>query len=245
MTAPAMSARHLAWEGCWNARELGGLPTPGGAIRPGVVIRASSLHTLTPRGWSAMAAGGVRTLIDLRTDWERAREPYDAPDFAVVAVALEAGLRDDPEFDGWVRGGLLGTPLYYRRFLERWPERCAAALTAVARSEGAAVVHCSKGCDRTGLIAGLLLALIGVAPEVIAEDYALSAQRLRGPEARRLNIRDDNDAVDAVLAKHDASPRGAMLGFLRGLDAARALRDGGLSRADLRALRGRLTAPPL
>jgi len=205
------------------------------------VIRASNLSTLTPAGWAALRACGARTLIDLRTDWERAREPYAAPpDIAVVPVALEEGLKEDPEFKGWMHTGRLGTPLYYRRFLERWPDRAAAAVAAIARAEGAAVVHCSKGCDRTGLITGLLLTLLGVDPGVIADDYTLSAERLRAPEARRLGVRDDNDAIDALLAKHDATPRSAMLDFLGGLDAAATLRAGGLSRADAQSLRATL-----
>ena len=59
-------------------------------------------------------------------------------------------------------GGLDGTPLYYRPFLERKPERCVAAVAAVADAPpGGVLVHCGIGRDRTGLVALLLLALVG------------------------------------------------------------------------------------
>jgi protein-tyrosine phosphatase len=50
---------------------------------------------------------------------------------------------------------------------------------AVARAEpGGVVFHCAGGRDRAGQIA-MLLAPVDVAPEDIAADYALSAERLR------------------------------------------------------------------
>ena len=38
-----------------------------------------------------------------------------------------------------------------------------------------ALVHCSAGKDRTGVVIALILAVLGVPDEVIAADYALSA----------------------------------------------------------------------
>jgi protein-tyrosine phosphatase len=44
-----------------------------------------------------------------------------------------------------------------------------------------AVVHCTAGKDRTGLIVALVLGLVGVSDETIVEDYALSATCLGEP----------------------------------------------------------------
>ena len=38
-----------------------------------------------------------------------------------------------------------------------------------------AVIHCSAGKDRTGVLSALILAFLGVPDETIVEDYALSA----------------------------------------------------------------------
>ena len=43
-----------------------------------------------------------------------------------------------------------------------------------AAAPGGVLVHCHAGKDRTGLILGLVLALIGVPETIIAEDYAAS-----------------------------------------------------------------------
>ena len=54
-----------------------------------------------------------------------------------------------------------------------------AAVGVIADAEeGGVLVHCHAGKDRTGLVVALLLAVAGVAPEVIAADYALSEPNL-------------------------------------------------------------------
>ena len=77
--------RHLGWDGVHNARDLGGLSIAGGGeTRWGAVIRADSLGKLTPAGWAALQAYGVRTVIDLRNDDEvergARRDPGHADD---------------------------------------------------------------------------------------------------------------------------------------------------------------------
>jgi protein tyrosine/serine phosphatase len=139
----------------------------------GAVVRSASLDHLTPLGWSALHSHGIQTIVDLRNTEERTLSMAGA---TVVQVPLEEGLDDDPEYSTWKATGRLATPLYYSGFLERWPDRCAAAVAAVARAEsGGVVVHCGRGRDRTGLIVMLLLALVGVPPEDIAADYAIGA----------------------------------------------------------------------
>lgn len=81
-----------------------------------------------------------------------------------------------------------------------------------------------RGNDRTGIVALLLLALAGVTPEAILADYVLS------PDADR----------DGLLARQHTTTRETILATLAQLDAARYLRAGGLSQADLAAVRARL-----
>src|SRR5919199_3968254 len=65
--------RELSWEGCLNVRDLGGHPTSdGGVTAYGAVVRADSLRSLTEAGWRAAVAYGIRTVVDLRGDHERA-----------------------------------------------------------------------------------------------------------------------------------------------------------------------------
>src|SRR5205823_4190485 len=67
----ALRSRVLAWDGCINVRDLGGLPLEGGGeTRFGVAVRADSIRTLTDGGWRELADYGVRLAVDLRSDEE-------------------------------------------------------------------------------------------------------------------------------------------------------------------------------
>ena len=66
----------------------------------------------------------------------------------------------------------------YLRYLDRRPDSILAALRAIAEPEGATVVHCAAGKDRTGVIVALALSVVGVPPDVIAADYAHTQSQL-------------------------------------------------------------------
>jgi hypothetical protein len=73
--ARSQVARVLAWEGCHNVRDVGGLPTHDGrATRFGALIRSDMLCRLTDTGQQALFDHGVRTIIDMRTPDEVARD---------------------------------------------------------------------------------------------------------------------------------------------------------------------------
>lgn len=178
----------------------------------------------------------------MRTTEETARAPDRPPaGIAVAAVPLEDGLHGDAEFGGWESSGEFGTPLYYRRFLERWPDRCAAAVTAVANAApGGVLVHCAKGCDRTGMVVALLLTLLDTPVEHIATDYAHTARRLRHTRAAALGRHDDSAEIAAVLTRAGSrTPEEALLHFLATTDVPGLLRTGGLTEEDVTALRTR------
>jgi hypothetical protein len=88
--------RELAWEGCLNVRDLGGLPTEdGGETRYGRVIRADSVRQLTDAGWQAVADYGVRTVVDLRGDYELRDDPPGELPFEVVHVPFMESTEDE------------------------------------------------------------------------------------------------------------------------------------------------------
>ena len=233
--------RHLDWEGCFNARDLGGLRTfDGGATRRGAVVRSESLDLLTPAGWSALRAYGIRTLVDLRNDHELVGETPDG----LTRVHVPLDNLADTEFWAATRENELdGTPLYDRPFLERKLERCAAAVAAVARAEpGGVLVHCVGGRDRTGLVVLLLLALAGVEPEEIVADYELSNLRLPACWAAR-DEEDQRPIIEEILTRKQTSARALLLDLLEWLDAEAYVRSAGLGEADVAAVRSRLLAP--
>lgn len=243
--------RHLSWPNCSNARDLGGLPTVrGGQTRWRAVVRSDGLDRLTAEGWRALESYGIRTIVDLRNRIERESEPYLCG-LTVVHVPIE----DDTDQEFLRLWRPFSTPHYYGAALERWPERAAAAVRAVARAEpGGVVVHCGLGRDRTGLVTMLLLALAGVAPEHIADDYERSTGRLPPLDVDKLlrspslvNARSrrqlEEDLATERRRRAQCSDREALLATLASLQVTSYLCAAGLDQRDLDAVRDRLLEP--
>ena len=238
--------RDLEWDGCLNVRDLGGMRTTDGAsTRVGAVVRSDHPRYLTPSGWAALWDYGIRTVVTLETDnlpAEKAAEAIgiDVGDHHSGLTQVRIGIEDADDADfmaRWADNDLWGTPLYYADALARWPERHAKVVAAVAHaSPGGVLVHCGRGCDRTGIVSLLLLALAGVAAEDIAEDYARSGLRLapREPEYQQW--------LAATLAQHGTSTTRTITALVSSLDAAAYLRRGGLTDDDLSRARSRLVS---
>jgi len=236
--------RCLEWDGCYNGRDLGGLRTADGRhTRWGAVVRSAAPHLFTSDGWLALQEHGIRTVIDLRNDDEI--QPDTAPrpaDLLIVRLSMDAA-QDAAFWERWATGGQFGTPLYYRPFLDRYPHLIAGVLGAIAHARpGGVLVHCVQGRDRTGLIALMLLALIGVPAEDIAADYVLSTHGLT-PLFGRLGLEDQGPVIEEFLARSGTCARDIILSTLASLDAPAYLRSAGLGDDDLAALRARLLTP--
>src|SRR5712691_9433268 len=80
--------RILRWDESYNVRDLGGLPAAGGRVQRGAVVRSDALQRLTDAGRAAMAAHGVRTVIDMRSSREAAEYPDALGDDGVVYLNL-------------------------------------------------------------------------------------------------------------------------------------------------------------
>lgn len=253
-------SRQITWEGFFNTRDLGGLPSRHGqTTRPGAFIRSADLRFVTAEGWQAAYAAGVRTVVDLRNPDEIRPAPgqgwtsqggsasfpaESAPTPLPPEVGrLEVSLDHVEDVEFWKninRRQLNGSPLYFRPFLERKAERCAAAITALAQSEpGGVLFHCGAGRDRTGLVTLLLLALAEVEAEAIADDYELSTTALR-PLFTAMGENDQGPVIESLLADRGLTLRGSVLGVLKDLDAWTYLLEAGVAEEDLARLRARL-----
>lgn len=221
--------RILNWEGCTNVRDLGGMDASNGSkTRLGAVVRGDHPSKLTADGWSALHAYGIRTIITLRThgmdekDYLEVIPPYSD----IETVVIETEDVTNKEFvEKWATTELWGTPLYYTDALNLWAHRHAAALKAIAQAKaGGVLFHCKRGVDRTGIIVLLLLSLVGVSPEDILADYALSVD----PER------------EEILANHGTTTRDVILKTINQLDTENYLIQGGMTQHDIDALKERI-----
>ncbi len=239
--------RTLDWEGCHNVRELGDLPTrAGGWTRRGSLIRSDLLGRLSARGKRQLLDYGVRTIVDLRTGEEIAKDPpavFEPPARAPRYLPLAAEEFSD---EAWALMKQAETRAeLYILSLDYGGRSQARILRAIAGADaGPLVFHCHSGKDRTGITAALLLDLAGVRREAIAADYAETQKRLWPSYQQWL----------AETGKKEASSRWyipitepeTMLETLAHLDRQYGgteayLRGTGLNSPDLEKLRARLT----
>lgn len=245
--------RDLIWDGCLNVRDLGGLPTADGhETRFGSVVRADSVRQLSDDGWRALVDHGVRTVIDLRGDHEREDDPPAELPVEVVHIPfMEASeeeweeIAEELDAANATDDHTLATRDAYLIFLERFRGNVAAAFRAVAHApEGAVVIHCVGGKDRTGLLTAFLLNLAGVSDEDVAADYALSAERLRPRHDAWLEAA-DTEAERKRLERITQTPPEAIVGVFAELERRygsieRYLRGAGVSEDDLALAHSRL-----
>jgi protein tyrosine/serine phosphatase len=229
----------LDWPGCRNVRDVGGLPTADGRVtREGVLIRSDSLQYLTDEGVEAVRRSGVSRIVDLRGDDEVAGFPTP---FTGTPLAVRQALQDpaDPDLPTIVE-----TCTW---MLDRRPELFAAAVKAIAdEPDGAVVVHCHGGKDRTGMVVALALSAVGVPEEAIVADYFRTQERLAPWLAEQLAGEPDTSRHPELVEFRDTRPE-SILAILRHLDTKYGspeayLRHGGLTDGDLDKLRARLVA---
>ncbi|MFG1812073.1 GNAT family N-acetyltransferase [Streptomyces sp. NPDC049040] len=170
-------SRHIPFERLHNFRDLGGYPTVDGqTVRWGRLFRADSLGKLGGADWDRFLGLGVSAVIDLRYPWEidaKGRVPQH-PAFAYHNLSIEHRPYDQPGLGPEIETG----PFLAERFMEVAEDgvkELRQALDVIAAPDaGPVVFHCASGKDRTGQLAALVLALLGVPDEVIIEDFALT-----------------------------------------------------------------------
>jgi len=133
----------------------------------------------------------------------------------------------------------------YLIFLEHFKDNVAAGIRAVADApEGAVLIHCMGGKDRTGLLSAFLLHAAGVDLEQIADDYALSEDRLR-PRHEEWFAAAESDEELERLQRMAQTPAASMVGVFEELERRHGsvesfLRDSGVTDEELERARARL-----
>lgn len=230
-------ARHLPLDGTRNVRDIGGYPAANGRrTRWRTLLRSDELTTLPAHARQELVDLGLRQVIDLRWPEELERSPNVFAGSPTVRYHSVPLLADDPT----PHAGLTG--MYRHVFDARAPQLAQVARLLLEDDGLPAVVGCAAGKDRTGVTIALLLDLVGVPTEIIAEDYALSAAYFSSPVTRvgRHDWRHPPLQVD--------SPPEFMANALAHLDrvhggARRLLRREGIAEADIDRLVALLTEP--
>jgi protein-tyrosine phosphatase len=223
--------------GAHNFRDLGGLPaTDGRHTRDGVLFRSDALHHLTPEDTDRIGTLGIRTIVDLRSHTEvdrTGRGLLAEADIGWVHAPLTHAAPDgNYVLPPALAAGDLGA--HYVQSLEERTAMLASIVEHLSTEENLPVVfHCTAGKDRTGVVAALVLTLIGVERDAIIEDYTLTDARM-SPIMDRLRTSGDFPDTCATVAPGIARAEAAsMVTFLEAVDRGYGSAEGWAHRAGI------------
>jgi hypothetical protein len=231
------------------------------AVVPRVLLRSDNLQSLSARDVRRLVEEeALELVIDLRTDVEVGLE-------GPGPMTVESGVRIEhrslyPDSGGntdldagtvkpWGSADGNESPeeppvvRAYMSYLRRRPDSIVGAVRAIARAEGAVLVHCAAGKDRTGVVVALALDAAGVDRDTIVNDYLATRERIDAIIARLVS----SSTYRAELEGHDpqrhAPVPGTMERVLELVDerfggSAAWLSEHGLSKPDVGRLRRRL-----
>ncbi|KAL8960183.1 MAG: hypothetical protein Q9193_003067 [Seirophora villosa] len=190
--------------GMMNVRDVGGYPTtelrdqPRSSIRRGLLYRGGEPSRITPEGRRAFKDLGIQKVFDVRTEDEIGPESEDMQGiFRRPIVDLDDTERisinvysqnNTKDYDlllnkrEWEKMGKNTTEIYLvLRFIAKAVDvldngvRLKPLFIHLAQPDPAPIyLHCTGGKDRTGTVIMVLYRLAGVAPEMIADEYALT-----------------------------------------------------------------------
>jgi len=182
-------------EECDNVRDLGGLPTvDGDQTRYGVLLRSGTLQHASPADVVRLRDEyGLRTILDLRTPEEATREgrgPLGAEPIAYHNLSFLRSRWIMPNEEEAARElvRLRDTKdrvEHYLDYLRLAPDSVSTAVRLIAdEASGPILFHCAAGKDRTGVLAAIVLSIVGVESAAIIDDYLATNERIGRIETR-------------------------------------------------------------
>jgi protein-tyrosine phosphatase len=243
----AAQRRRMAAGGTLNMRDVGGYPAAGGGtVRWRTLLRSDALHRLDPEGQAMLAGVGLRSVVDLRTPMEAEAAPSALDGLGLVGSTRRVSLLGDDPQTLPLEPPVELSDIYRYLIVHRGDEIGKAVKALCAEAALPALVHCSAGKDRTGIVIALTLSAVGVPDEYIAADYALSGSYL-DPETTQAigQIGESTQLGDRLTAALLASPPELILNVLHwarsdGGSVAGYLAEHGVTAADLTVLRAAL-----
>lgn len=186
------------FEGLTNFRDIGGIATQsGGLMRQGILFRSDELSKLSRKDLQKLGDFGLKSVIDLRTPNERRIKVDRLPGHQEIRMIHSPFYHQNRDFTRWEFSRMLVSQsrtldfeqlikgFYHRMVFENAGQIGELVTLLSDKNNLPALIHCTGGKDRTGIIAALLQLLAGVPRETVREDYLLS-NALIGPRMKRV-----------------------------------------------------------
>jgi protein-tyrosine phosphatase len=201
--------RHLNLAGASNFRDLGGYPARDGrAVRWRQIFRSNHLGRLTEADIEVLRPLGLKSAFDFRGTEERVAALCGLEEIAVHSLPIEptvvATLRtrfaDHATLSSADALDVMRDS--YRNYVRYNTASFRALFAYLLEDRAPLVIHCTAGKDRTGFACALVLHALGVADDLIAEDYLLTNRFYRRDPSASSDLPED---VRQVLASVEAS----------------------------------------
>ena len=164
--------------GFYNFREGGGMAAGEGRVRTQHLLRSDFPQSFGAESVEYMQEVPVSAVIDLRTDPEIESQPRYFKDAGFNVVKI-------PILSGSIKSMMANVPTVselYQSMIASSPTELAQSIAAIATAtqSGAALVHCTAGKDRTGVVIALTQALLGVSDDDTVANYVQTQANLQG-----------------------------------------------------------------
>lgn len=179
--------RILPVKGGYNFRDLGTIPTKcGKTVKRNLLFRTDELSNLLPEDLDLLAKLNIETVVDFRTDYERAQSVDKVPSTCKNQIHLDIIAANMDAFMAEIKKGITDfKPLllgFYRDLVldTNAIKEYATFFQILQKPENDGIIfHCTAGKDRTGVAAALILESLNVDWKYIEADYLLSNQFLK------------------------------------------------------------------
>jgi protein-tyrosine phosphatase len=167
-----------------NLRDFGGYSLSGvGTLVRGRLFRSGDTSEASPVDLAVIDRISPAILADLRGTSERAKAPCRWPVGLKARLIEPDGESARMAFHEEAASQLKDATAMREEFASRYEDLpfrrhlqqvYAAYLDALSQSDGASLVFCTAGKDRTGFIVAVLQSLLGVHPDHVMEEYLLT-----------------------------------------------------------------------
>jgi protein-tyrosine phosphatase len=174
------------FKGSSNFRDIGGINGEQAfPIKRGLIFRSDDLSSLSGNDLTRLAEYKINLICDLRSPEEIKRKPNKIIDVRIKQVNVPF-FQTNPNFSqkdflgklasdpGSIDFEKLMFDLYHRIVFEEHNKIAEVFNYLSEENHLPAVIHCSAGKDRTGIIAALIQLFLGAAFRDVIQDYMLS-----------------------------------------------------------------------
>ena len=166
----------------FNLRTVGGFRTlDNRLVRKGILFRSDNLARLNTLDQHSLNILGIERIVDFRSKKEIEKEPDRIPkNMQYINMHINSDTKFSTELHLVLNGVLKKNMKEYlieanRNFVLKNTPIFSKFIKDFIKSNGKKTLyHCTAGKDRTGFATAMVLSIIGVAKEIIIEEYLFS-----------------------------------------------------------------------